>query len=115
MVLVRPTNSEPDLPNTLFETAKLFWRYFSVAWLFPLVFVFGGIELDELGYPLLFFFAAIPLLFWSFLRASRPWMEQRVQFWHSTFWGIVVPLLIWIGAVLSRLDEIALLAGTYGT
>jgi hypothetical protein len=105
---------EHDVPTTLVGAAKKFWPFFAPAWLFPIVFLYGGTEFEELGHPFLFFFIAIPLFFGSFIRASRPWMEQKVHFWHSAFWGVVIPLLIGTGVVLSRLEEIALLGRTYG-
>lgn len=97
------TDREPTLPATLFEAGKIFWRSFAPAWLFPVIVLYGGIASDELGYPLpFFFFVAIPLFFWSFFRASRPWRDQRIQFWHSAFWGLLLPLLVGMVAVLSR-------------
>jgi hypothetical protein len=97
------TDVEPTLPTTLFEAGKRFWRIFAPAWLFPVVFLYGGTASEELGHPLLFFFfVAIPLFFWSFFRASRPWLNQKIQFWHSAFWGLFLPLLIWTVVVLSR-------------
>jgi hypothetical protein len=112
MVSSNPTNSELEIPDSLFETAKMFWRYFVVAWVFPVVLVYAGIGLAELEHPLIFFMTALPLLFWSFFRASRPWMGQRVQFWYSATLGIVFPLLVCAGTVLVNLNEIVLLVGT---
>jgi hypothetical protein len=106
---------EPTLPATLFKAGKLFWRSFAPAWLFPVVFLYGGIASEELGDPLLFFFfVAIPLFFWSFLRASRPWLEQKIQFWHSAFWGLLLPFLIGMLALLSRDTVFGLLGRTLG-
>ena len=102
MLFARSTDMAPNLPATLFEAGKIFWRSFAPAWLFPVVFLYGEIASDELGYPLLFFFfVAIPLFFWSFFRASRPWINQRIRFWHSAFWGLMLPFLIGTVAVLS--------------
>lgn len=110
------TDMESTLPATLFKAGKLFWRIFAPAWLFPVVFLYGGIASEELGYPLpFFFFVAIPLFFWSFFRASRPWLDQKIQFWHSAFWGLLLPLLIWTVAVLSRNALTGFLSGTLGT
>lgn len=97
------TDRESTLPATLFEAGRIFWRSFAPAWLFPVVFLYGGIASEKLGYPLPFFFlVAIPLFFWSFFRASRPWIDQRIRFWHSAFLGVLLPFVVGTIAVVPR-------------
>ena len=97
-------------PATLIEAVKTFWRNFAFAWVFPIVFLYGGLAADELGQPLLFFWlVATPLFFWSFFLASRPWLQQKIRYWHCVFWGMAVPFIIWMVAVFSRLAVIKLI------
>jgi hypothetical protein len=90
----------------LLWSAKAHWRRFTPAWVFPLVFLFGGTASDQLGHPQLFFAViALPLFFWSFFRASSaaaPWL-------HVAFWAVLVPFLIWTVAVFARLWVLNLL------
>lgn len=90
--------------RTLWGAAQAFWRSFAPAWLFPVVFLYGGLLSDAWGYPNLFFFlVAAPLCFWSFFRGLRPVRQKRVSYWHGVFWVMVVPFVIWVAAVLINL------------
>jgi hypothetical protein len=92
--------------DTLIETAKIYWRDFAPAWAFPVIFLYGGLASGELGHPFLFFwFVAAPFFFWGLNRAWRP----KVRYWHSIFWGMLFPFIIWAVAVFSRLIVIRLL------
>jgi len=100
---------EQTQPPTLFAAAKCFWRNFAPAWVFPVFFLYGGLAAEEIGHPFLFMsFCAIPLFFWSFFRASRPWLQQKIKYWHCAFWAIIFPFIIWAFAVFSRLALLGL-------
>jgi hypothetical protein len=93
-----------ESPNsTLLGTAAIHWRAFVLAWIFPVIFLLGGLASDQFGYPSLFFFALLPLFFWSFSRASGPWRKREISYWHGIFWGLAVPFIIWALAVLTHL------------
>jgi hypothetical protein len=99
-------------PTNLWGSAKTYWRSFLPAWLFPFVFFYGGGVSDSLGYPNLFFaVVALPLFFWCFFRATRPWHRHQVRYWHCVFWAMVIPFLVGIVAVGSRLALLGLLHG----
>ncbi|WP_233840026.1 hypothetical protein [Dyella sp. 2HG41-7] len=94
--------SEPQ-HATLLKTGRTYWRAFALAWIFPVVFLFGGLEADQLGYPTVFFFALLPLFFWSLNRAGRPWMRREISYWHAIFWCLAVPFMVWALAVFVHL------------
>jgi hypothetical protein len=99
----------------LFGAAKLFWREFAPAWIFPVLFLYGGLASERVGHPLAFFWLiAVPLLFWCFARAARPWLQGHLSYWHCVFWSMLVPFAIWAAAVYSRLVVIYLSASTDG-
>lgn len=105
-----------DQPASLFAAARTFWRSFAPAWLFPFVLLYGGLAAERLGHPGLFFWLfAAPLFFWSYFRASRPWMERRIRYWHGAFWVMLFPFLIWAVAVYSRLAIVHLSGAAHGT
>ena len=96
--------------TTLLASARNYWRSFAAAWVFPLVFLFGGLLSEELGHPLVFFWLiAAPFFFWSFFRAFR----APVNYWHMAFWGFLVPFIIWAAAVYTRLLVLNLVAGDH--
>lgn len=106
---------ESTRPATLIASFKVFWRSFAPAWAFPIAFLFGGLTAEDIGHPQLFFWlVAMPLFFWSFFRATRPWMEQKIYYWLCMFWAMVVPFLIWSAAVFSRLAILKLMGGAHG-
>lgn len=95
-----------DAPTrtTLLRTARVHWRSFAPAWGFPFVFLFGGLAAERIGHPLIFFFlVAVPLFFWSFSRATAPWLKQEIGYWHCIFWAVVVRFLLWVFAVAANL------------
>jgi hypothetical protein len=84
------------------------------AWIFPFVFLYGGLAADKIGHPLLFFWLiAAPLFFWSFARASSPWRRKEVGYWSGVFWSMVVPFLLWALAILSRFAIMGLVGGAH--
>jgi len=94
-------------------TAQAHWRSFMPAWFFPFVFFYGGGISDSLGYPTLFFvLIALPLFFWTFFRATRPYVQDRARYWPCVFLGLVVPFFLGIVAVGSRLALLGLLSGS---
>jgi len=94
-------------------TAQAHWRSFMPAWFFPFVFFYGGGVSDSLGYPTLFFLLiALPLFFWTFFRATRPYAQDRARYWPCVFLGLVVPFFLGIVAVGSRLALLGLLSGS---
>jgi hypothetical protein len=96
----------------LLGAAKVHWRSFAPAWLFPIVFFYGGGASDSLGYENVFFiFVALPLFFWSLFRAAQPWLRHRIKYSHCFFWAMVVPFLVGFVALGSRLSLLNLLAG----
>jgi hypothetical protein len=95
----------PDaLPTSVLETARRFWREFVAAWLFPPFFLFGGVAAERLEHPGLFFWLlALPLFFWSFGRASRPWVRREVRYWHAVTLGMLVPFGVFALSAYARL------------
>jgi hypothetical protein len=94
-------------------TAQAHWRSFMPAWFFPFVFFYGGGVSDSLGYPTLsFLLIALPLFFWTFFRATRPYVQNRARYWPCVFLGLVVPFFLGIVAVGSRLALLGLLSGS---
>ncbi|MFK2930811.1 hypothetical protein [Dyella agri] len=88
---------------TLLRTVRTYWRAFAPAWIFPAIFLFGGLASDRMGHPNLFFFAVLPLFFWSFSRATGPWRRGEIRYWHGAFWCLVVPFIVWGVAVFAHL------------
>ena len=65
-----------------------------------------------LGHPQMFFVGiALPAFFWSFFRASRPWLNRTAPYTHTVFWAMVVPFIIWTVAVFTRLVAVRLWEG----
>ena len=102
---------EQAIPATLLDAAKTFWRSFVPVWVFPVVFLFGGVASEQLGHPVVFFWlVALPLFFWSFSRAIRLWLEKKIKYSHIAFWAFAFPFMIWVVAVFTRLIVIEVLA-----
>ena len=100
------------LPRSLLQSARLFWREFIGAWLFPLFFLLGGVAAERLGHPALFFWlVAMPLFFWAFARASRPWLRKQVKYWHAVVLGMLLPFAVFALAVYARLVAVHLQGG----
>jgi hypothetical protein len=88
----------------LLNSAKQNRRYFWPIWIFPFWFLFGGVALEHSSHPFLIFgLIFIPLFFWSFFRATRPWMRREIKYSHYAFWVMVVPFLTWIVLVYLRI------------
>ena len=88
---------EARVPTSLFGAAREFWRFFARAWIFPLallLFTRSGLLSQKI-----FMFLVLPLFFFVFFRATLPLMRHEVSYWHTVFWSIVVPFLIWCCAV----------------
>lgn len=93
-----------ERPDTLIATARIFWRDFAPAWAFPFVFLYGFTAFEWLGFPFwLSVLVAGPCFFWSFFRATRPYIQKRASYWHVVFWGMLIPFIVWILAVNSRI------------
>jgi hypothetical protein len=81
---------------SLLNSAKQNWHSFWPAWAFPVLLIFGSVVLEHSSRPLLIFIIIfIPLFFWSFFRATRPWMRQEIKYSHFAFWVILVPFSTW--------------------
>ena len=101
---------------TLLAAARVHWRSFAPAWLFPFVFLYGGLASEASGHEQSFFLLiAAPLFFWSFFRATRPLRQAELEYWPCVFWAIIVPFLVWGAAVFSRLLVLSALRGPLGT
>jgi len=88
----------------LLQVAKLHWRSFWPAWVFPAFMLFGGLLADKLNHPLLFFnVLGIPLFFWSGLRAVGPWVRREIRYTHFVFWSMIVPFITWGILVFARI------------
>jgi len=95
---------ERDATPGLLAAAKEHWRSFLPVWVFPVIFLYGGLAADAVGHPELFFWVvATPLFFWSFFRATRFSIQRKIGPWRCAFWAMVVPSLIWVLAVFTRL------------
>ena len=93
-----------DRPMSLLGGARLHWRSFAPAWLFPILFLYGGLASDSVGrQSWVFWLVAAPLFYWSFFRATRPLRHGELGYWPCMFWAMVVPFLIWVAAVFFRL------------
>ena len=91
-------------PDTLIATARIFWRDFAPVWAFPVIFLYGFIAFERLDLPFwLFGLIAAPFFFWSSFRASRPYIQKKASYWHVVFWGMLIPFIVWILAVNSRI------------
>lgn len=102
---------EQAIPATLFGAAKTYWRSFVPIWVFPIVFLYGGVASDKMGHPLMFFWlVAMPYFFWCFSRAARIWLAQQIKYSHFAFLVFLFPFMIWTAAVFSRLIVIAVIA-----
>ena len=82
---------------SLLSTAKTNWAYFLPMWIFPLAFLAMGAVglLSQVTFTLI----VMPLFFLSFFRAITPWRRKTAGYWHTAFWAILVPLIIWAVAV----------------
>src|SRR5262245_20196517 len=86
-----------DRPTTLLAAGRMFWRSFAPAWVFPAVLLPIFLVSEKIGHPLLIWWLVeMPLFFWCFLRATRPWLDGRIRYSHQAFWGVVVPFLVWV-------------------
>ena len=103
-----------DADISLIAAAKMHWRVFLPAWIFPLVVLFGGVASEQLGHPALFFWViAAPLFFWSFFRAMGVCRRGQLSYWYTVFWGMLVPFIIWVVVVYSRLFVLHLLGANH--
>ena len=85
---------------TLLASGRMHWRSFLPAWIFPVVFLLGGVVSEQLGHPHVFFWGiAAPLFFWSYFRAA----QVPLSLPHIAFWVVLVPFVIWAVAVYARL------------
>jgi len=97
---------------SLIDTVVTHWRDFALVWVFPIFFLLGGSVSEVLGYPNTFFWlAALPVFFLSFYRAIRPWLKEEVSYWSLVFWVMLVPFLIWVVAVFTRMFIIRMFSG----
>jgi hypothetical protein len=86
-----------DRPTTLIGAARVFWRSFAPLWAFPVVSLLISIVTTKIGHPLLgWWLLGMPLFFWCFFRAARPWLDRHIRFWHQAFWVLLVPFALWI-------------------
>jgi hypothetical protein len=86
-----------DRPPTLIAAGKVFWRTFAPAWAFPVVLLLISVGSDRLGHPLLaWWIFGMPFFFWAFFRATRPWLNGQIRYWHQVFWGMLVPFMVFV-------------------
>jgi hypothetical protein len=91
-------------PQSLMAAARLHWRTFVPAWIFPIVLLFGFQAANALGHAMAFWSLVLtPLFFWSFVRWASLWLEDRICYWHSVALGVLLPCIIWIAAAASQL------------
>jgi hypothetical protein len=95
---------------SLTGVVRTHWRSFAPAWVFPLFLLFGGTFAESKDWGGVFFVvAALPLFFWSFFRAVKPWRDRKAPYIAVVFWSMLVPFVVWCVAVLSRLFVIKLM------
>ena len=83
------------IEDSLFAAGRRHWRAFAPAWAFPVVFFFGGLLSRRLGYANEFFFLLVaPLFFGTFFWSMGPSFRKEIKHWHSSFWSMFVPFLI---------------------
>jgi hypothetical protein len=96
--------------HTLLGVAKQNWRLFLPAWLFPPVFLFGSMAAERFAVGVWFYWLVVmPLFFWSFFRASRPWLLKTAPYFQVVFWAIAVPFLVFVATVALSLAASRLL------
>ena len=94
----------------MLRTAKRYWPYFLPIWIFPIVYLIGGIGAGTFGYGMEFFRSVtLPLLFVCLIVSTSPLRRRDISHLQTMFWGGVVPLMVWIVAVCVRLEAIKLL------
>jgi hypothetical protein len=96
--------------QTFLGAVRKQWQSFLPAWIFPIVFFYGGKVADGVGHPNLFLFVvAIPLFLWSYGRASAVWIRREISYRHAVLMGLVTPFVIWIVVVLIQSTVASLL------
>ena len=99
-----------EAQSSLLQAAKRHWRSFVPVWVFPVCFFLGWLATNKISRPFLFLTSLfVPLFFWSFFRAIRPWMRREIKYSHYSFWAIVVPFLIWVVLIYGRIFIIGIL------
>ena len=89
-----------ERPTTLIAAARVFWRSFAPVWAFPVVYLLISVVTNKIGHPLLgWWLLGMPLFFWCFFRAARPWLDRRIRYWHHAFWSALVPFILWMVGV----------------
>src|SRR4029079_10621998 len=84
-----------ERPDSLIATAKVFWKSYAPLWAWGMVFQMAILIFDRIGHPFVsWWLVGMPLFFWSFARASRPWLQRRVRYWHQVFWGMLIPFVV---------------------
>ena len=81
--------------TSLLQTARHYWPWFVLGWTVPLILLWGSAAIGW-GFMQFLFFA-------GFFLPAPLWMTGKIRYWHLVFWGILVPFLIWIAAVIFNL------------
>jgi hypothetical protein len=92
---------------SLLKVAKLYWPYFFLMWIFPVIFLVGGSIADKAGHGWAFFrYFAMPLFFIGFLISGVPFFRKKISQLQLSLLVGVVPFLLWVFLVYFRLGVI---------
>jgi hypothetical protein len=83
--------------SALLDTLKSSWRFFLPMWLSPIIYLFGGVlahNYENLSKTI--YYCAVSLFFVSLSISIIPLFRKKIPFWHSAFFGVVTPFLIWL-------------------
>jgi hypothetical protein len=100
-----PAQSPEATPTTtLLGVGRTHWRQFAPAWAFPVFVFYGSALAEQLNIGGVFYWVfVIPLFYWSFFRASKPWLSKSAPYLAVVFWAMVVPFLVWGATVFSNI------------
>jgi hypothetical protein len=78
---------------SLLGAARTHWKYFALAWAWPVFLYLGG----ALGLvnQATFGLVLLPLFFLGFFRAQLPHHRKQVGYWPTVFWSMLVPFFVW--------------------
>lgn len=103
-------NTNDTRPTTLKESVREHWRYYWLAWAFPLIFATAVLVLPFAGK--MFWLAALPyfvLFYYAGYRANTPYRRGWERRSHAMILGGLFPFLIWTFFIISPLLLVHLL------
>lgn len=92
----------PQSEQPLLAVGRRHWRAFAPEWLMPVVLLAVVTPIKDPGRAQSIFVVFAPFFFWAFFRSTGPWRRRQITYWQSVFWTMLIPMVIWIVAVLIR-------------